>query len=281
MRNLCNRISAGELVKPCLRTVILAGFFLASGCSAIDRINPFARRVDAPVTGNAAIARERARQAVEAASDEPYPELSDVPERPVIASRAGIQRALVADRAGATSSGQILRQSGTAVPAGVPTGTAAQDASIRAGSAGGTYRGPAPDAAGIEQLRQQLASVDQVRVAVIQFEFNSTSLSDPDFAILGQVAQIAELTDASVFVIGHASGVNLGAANAADTIAAERASLEVSMARANAVADGIIGAGVAADRVTVRGVGTNEPAYLEETIEAEAGNRRAEIYLRN
>lgn len=255
--------------------------FLVSGCSAVDRLNPFEREVVAPETENAIVARDRSRQAIAEAANDPYPELSDVPERPAIASRDGIQRALIADRSSATNSGQVLRQSGAAIPLGVQTSTSSQDAAIRAGAIGGTYRGPAPDPQGIDQLRRELAFGEQIRVAVIQFDFNTTSLADQDFAILAQVAEIAALTEADIFIVGHASGTTLRAVTGADAITAERASLDVSIARANAVADGLIGAGVLVEHITVRGVGTNEPAYRENSVEAEAGNRRAEIYLRN
>ena len=56
--------------------------------------------------------------------------------------------------------------------------------------------------------------------------------------------------------------------------------MRVSMARANAVAEALIGLGVDRDILTVQAVGDSEPAYTENTPEGEAGNRRAEVYLR-
>ena len=52
-----------------------------------------------------------------------------------------------------------------------------------------------------------------------------------------------------------------------------------SQARANAVAQALIKAGVPADKVQIEAVGDSQPIYYESMPKGEAGNRRAEIYV--
>jgi outer membrane protein OmpA-like peptidoglycan-associated protein len=52
-----------------------------------------------------------------------------------------------------------------------------------------------------------------------------------------------------------------------------------SQARANAVAQALIKAGVPADRVQIEAVGDSQPIFYESMPKGEAGNRRAEIFV--
>ena len=89
------------------------------------------------------------------------------------------------------------------------------------------------------------------------------------------MAQIVAALEARVLVVGHASAATAKPA----TVEREREKLEISLSRANSVSDSLIGLGVATAALTVRGAADNEPAYGEETLEGEAGNRRAEIFI--
>jgi len=79
----------------------------------------------------------------------------------------------------------------------------------------------------------------------------------------------------TVKVVGHSSS------RTAD-MSVER-HLEVifqkSQARANAVAQALIKAGVPADRVQIEAVGDSQPIFYESMPKGEAGNRRAEIFV--
>ena len=79
----------------------------------------------------------------------------------------------------------------------------------------------------------------------------------------------------TVKIIGHSSS------RTAD-MSVER-HLEVifqkSQARANAVAQALIKAGVPADRVQIEAVGDSQPIFYESMPKGEAGNRRAEIFV--
>ena len=54
-----------------------------------------------------------------------------------------------------------------------------------------------------------------------------------------------------------------------------------SQARANAVAQALIRAGVPADRVEIEAVGDSQPVFYESMPKGEAGNRRAEIFVQS
>ena len=54
-----------------------------------------------------------------------------------------------------------------------------------------------------------------------------------------------------------------------------------SQARANAVAQALIKAGVPADRVQIEAVGDSQPVFYESMPKGEAGNRRAEIFVQS
>lgn len=113
--------------------------------------------------------------------------------------------------------------------------------------------------------------------AIVYFNGDGTSLP------AGARAQVRDAVAAfrasgsygSVKVVGHASS------RTAD-MPVER-HLEVifqkSQARANAVAQALIRAGIPADRVRVEVVGDSQPVYYESMPKGEAGNRRAEIYV--
>jgi len=79
----------------------------------------------------------------------------------------------------------------------------------------------------------------------------------------------------TVKVIGHSS-------SRTPDMSVER-HLEVifqkSQARANAVAQALIKAGVPADRVQIEAVGDSQPIFYESMPKGEAGNRRAEIFV--
>src|ERR1700712_1090219 len=52
-----------------------------------------------------------------------------------------------------------------------------------------------------------------------------------------------------------------------------------SQARASAVAQALIRAGVPADKVQIEAVGDSQPVYYESMPKGEDGNRRAEIFV--
>lgn len=79
----------------------------------------------------------------------------------------------------------------------------------------------------------------------------------------------------SVKVVGHASSrtPNMPVERHLEVI------FQKSQARANAVAQALIKAGVPADRVQIEAVGDSQPVYYESMPKGEDGNRRAEIFV--
>jgi outer membrane protein OmpA-like peptidoglycan-associated protein len=113
--------------------------------------------------------------------------------------------------------------------------------------------------------------------AIIYFRGDTTGLPA---AARAKVREAAETFRASggtgtVKVVGHAS-------SRTGNMPVER-HLEVifqkSQARANAVAQALIKAGVPADRVQIEAVGDSQPIFYESMPKGEDGNRRAEIFV--
>lgn len=112
-------------------------------------------------------------------------------------------------------------------------------------------------------------------VATIQFANGSSALSAVDEAILRQVATLQRQRGALVRVIGHASGRT----GDMDFVRQQAVNLEVSLRRANAVAQALSAYGVPRRSISTAAAGAADPVYVETMPAGEAGNRRTEIYL--
>jgi outer membrane protein OmpA-like peptidoglycan-associated protein len=64
-----------------------------------------------------------------------------------------------------------------------------------------------------------------------------------------------------------------------DALAQDQVNRRVSLARATAVAQALVGMGVQPMLVQVAAAGDSQTLYSESTPAGEAGNRRAEVYL--
>jgi outer membrane protein OmpA-like peptidoglycan-associated protein len=115
--------------------------------------------------------------------------------------------------------------------------------------------------------------------AIVYFPGDTTGLS---VAARAQVREAVAAFQAgggsgTVKVVGHAS-------SRTGNMPVER-HLEVifqkSQARANAVAQALIKAGVPADRVQIEAVGDSQPIFYESMPKGEDGNRRAEIFVQS
>jgi len=113
--------------------------------------------------------------------------------------------------------------------------------------------------------------------AIIYFPGDTTSLSA---AARTQVRQAVAAFQAgggagTVKVVGHASSrtANMPVERHLEMI------FQKSQARANAVAQALIKAGIPADRVQIEAVGDSQPIYYESMPKGEDGNRRAEIFV--
>jgi outer membrane protein OmpA-like peptidoglycan-associated protein len=113
--------------------------------------------------------------------------------------------------------------------------------------------------------------------AIVYFPGDATTLSKTALAEVRQAAQAFKATGGtgSIKVVGHASSrtANMSVERHLELI------FQKSQARANAVAQALIKAGVPAAKVQIEAVGDSQPIYYESMPKGEDGNRRAEIFL--
>jgi len=115
--------------------------------------------------------------------------------------------------------------------------------------------------------------------AIIYFPGDSTGLPAAASAKVREAAAAFKANGGSgtVKVIGHASSrtANMSVERHLEVI------FQKSQARANAVAQALIKAGVPADKVQIEAVGDSQPVYYESMPKGEEGNRRAEIFVQS
>ncbi len=113
--------------------------------------------------------------------------------------------------------------------------------------------------------------------AIIYFPGDGTGLSKMGMAEVRQAVAAfkAQGGAGTIKVVGHASSRtgNMPVERHLELI------FQKSQARANAVAQALIRAGVPAAQVQIEAVGDSQPVYYESMPKGEDGNRRAEIYL--
>ncbi|MHA1566061.1 MAG: OmpA family protein [Alphaproteobacteria bacterium] len=116
---------------------------------------------------------------------------------------------------------------------------------------------------------------EMLQLATIQFGDNSTNLDRRDREILRQVAAMQQQAGGTLRIVGHASG----SVDRRATSAQERANMDVSMRRANVVAQALVRLGLSPAVIQIEGMSNKAPLYDGSTRTGDAGNRRTEIYL--
>ena len=129
------------------------------------------------------------------------------------------------------------------------------------------------DGGGYNPVSAQISP--EAQVATIQFSHSSSRLDARYQQLISTVASVARQNGGNILVVGHASSRTIQLPKSTHEVA----NFQVSFARANAVAQALIRAGVSAERVTVEAVSDDQPIYSEAMPTGEAGNRRAEIYI--
>jgi outer membrane protein OmpA-like peptidoglycan-associated protein len=120
----------------------------------------------------------------------------------------------------------------------------------------------------------QVAGVGQA-IGYVYFGNGSSQLSDADRQVLFQVVQLQRIQGGVLRIIGHASQRT----GNMDALAQNEVNKRVSLERATAVAQALVGMGVQPMLVQVAAAGDGQTLYSESTPAGEAGNRRAEVYL--
>lgn len=113
------------------------------------------------------------------------------------------------------------------------------------------------------------------QAGIIRFTNGSSRLSASDRGVVHELVPLIREYNASVKIVGHASSRTRNM----DPSEHKLINFEVSLKRANAVAEALISAGAPSDRISVVAVGDSQPLSSEAMPAGEAENRRAEIYL--
>lgn len=114
-----------------------------------------------------------------------------------------------------------------------------------------------------------------LKVATIQYRHGSAGLDDRDATILRQVLDLRKERGGRIRIVGHASSRT----GDMDPVRHKMVNYQVSVDRAQAVAQQLIEMGVPGQDLVVVAKADTEPLYYEIMPSGEAGNRRTEIYL--
>jgi flagellar motor protein MotB len=158
-------------------------------------------------------------------------------------------------------------------PAVIPRPTAPPQISAARSSPSVVVDMSALGGGGYSPVSAQISRESQV--ATIQFNHSSARLGARDRQLISTVASAYQQQGGTILVVGHASSRTRQLANSRHEVA----NFKVSFARANAVAQALIRAGVSSERVTVEAVADDQPVYSEAMPTGEEGNRRAEIFF--
>ena len=121
----------------------------------------------------------------------------------------------------------------------------------------------------IEIERQQNEILKLTLSSEVSFDFNSASLKSTFYSPLNKIADImVRYPQTQIVIAGHT-----------DSVGSEQYNLDLSLRRANAVADYLIGRGVAKARMSTEGRGEMQPIASNDSAAGRAQNRRVEIYV--
>lgn len=121
----------------------------------------------------------------------------------------------------------------------------------------------------IEIERQQNEILKLTLSSEVSFDFDSAQVKPSFYSPLNKIAEIMNrYPQTDIVVVGHT-----------DSVGAAQYNLELSLRRANAVADYLMSQGVARYRLATEGRGQIDPIASNATAEGRSQNRRVEIYV--
>jgi outer membrane protein OmpA-like peptidoglycan-associated protein len=121
----------------------------------------------------------------------------------------------------------------------------------------------------IEIERQQNEILKLTMSSEVGFDFDSATIKPSFYSSLNKIADIMNrYPQTDIAVVGHT-----------DSVGNPDYNLQLSLRRANAVADYLMTQGVARSRLSTEGRGQLEPIASNQTAAGRAENRRVEIYV--
>lgn len=121
----------------------------------------------------------------------------------------------------------------------------------------------------IEVERQQNEILKLTMSSEVSFDFNSAHIKSTFQAPLNKIADImSRYPQTQIVVVGHT-----------DNVGSDQYNLDLSLRRANAVADYLIIRGVAISRMGTEGRGEMEPIASNDIVTGRAQNRRVEVFV--
>lgn len=121
----------------------------------------------------------------------------------------------------------------------------------------------------IEIERQQNEILKLTMSSEVSFDFNSANIKVNFQSPLNKIADIMNrYPQTQILVVGHT-----------DNVGSDLYNLELSLRRANAVADYLIMHGVSTSRMGTEGHGEMEPISSNDTVTGRSQNRRVEIFV--
>ena len=109
--------------------------------------------------------------------------------------------------------------------------------------------------------------------ATIRFSEGTARLAATDRTTLARIAAMAQELGGRVRIVGHAGRPGGEGAKS------EVADFNLSLDRANAVAQELMRNGISSERLKIEAVGDAEPLVIAGSAAAEAANRRAEVFI--
>ncbi|NOY13676.1 MAG: OmpA family protein [Deltaproteobacteria bacterium] len=121
----------------------------------------------------------------------------------------------------------------------------------------------------IEIERQQNEILKLTMSSEVSFDFNSARLKPSFYSPLNKIADIMNrYPRTQIIVAGHT-----------DSVGSEAYNMQLSLQRANAVADYLIMRGVESSRLRTEGRGESGPIATNDTAAGRSQNRRVEIFV--
>jgi len=129
------------------------------------------------------------------------------------------------------------------------------------------------------EKRMKLIGLERIRVKgdtvgfdkTIHFDFNSYEILSEDTTALNEVAELLHIFfDAKLKLIGHT-----------DDVGSDEYNIDLSLHRAQAVADYLHQRGISQKRISIDGKGKRQPIARAQTDAARRMNRRVEFLIYN